>query len=160
MEIPIFYGVIGENPKEWTNQVEKYLSKIGIKDDRRIFKIAKTYLLGNALQWFENEGMCITDWDKNEIKWLNLKFRIIDRYSKNVTLQEINYFEVREESEESLRNKIETLCKEYFRKGMGYLNEYEERCEHKNMNILRIGECKIAAYRNNQKIYEQTEYRN
>ncbi|GET66581.1 hypothetical protein RIR_jg18402.t1 [Rhizophagus irregularis DAOM 181602=DAOM 197198] len=113
MEIPIFYGVIGENPKEWTNQVEKYLSKIGIKDDRRIFKIAKTHLLGNA-----------------------------------------------EESEESLRNKIETLCKEYFRKGMGYLNEYEERCEHKNMNILRMGECKIAAYRNNQKIYEQTEYRN
>ncbi|EXX50296.1 hypothetical protein RirG_272200 [Rhizophagus irregularis DAOM 197198w] len=83
MEIPIFYGVIGENPKEWTNQVEKYLSKIGIKDDRRIFKIAKTHLLGNALQWFENEGMCITDWDKNEIKWLNLKFRIIDRYSSD-----------------------------------------------------------------------------
>ncbi|GET58382.1 hypothetical protein RIR_jg39707.t1 [Rhizophagus irregularis DAOM 181602=DAOM 197198] len=54
---------------------------------------------------------------------------------ENVTLQEINYFEVREESE-------------------------EKRCEHKNMNILRMGECKIAAYRNNQKIYEQTEYRN
>ncbi|PKC54407.1 hypothetical protein RhiirA1_542894 [Rhizophagus irregularis] len=82
MEIPIFYGVIGENPKEWTNQVEKYLSKIGIEDDKRIFEIAKTHLLGNALQWFENEGMCIADWDKNEIKWLNLKFRIIDRYSK------------------------------------------------------------------------------
>ncbi|GBC14549.2 hypothetical protein GLOIN_2v1815633 [Rhizophagus irregularis DAOM 181602=DAOM 197198] len=192
MEIPIFYGVIGENPKEWTNQVEKYLSKIGIKDDKRIFEIAKTHLLGNALQWFENEGMCIADWDKNEIKWLNLKFRIIDRYSiremettifeningrgfiridgevkckycekiENVTLQEINYFEVREESEESLRNRIEMLCKEYFRKGMEYLNEYEERCEHKNMNILRMGECKITAYRNNQKIYEQTEYRN
>jgi hypothetical protein len=30
MEIPIFYGVIGEDPKEWTNQVEKHLSKIGI----------------------------------------------------------------------------------------------------------------------------------
>ncbi|GET50148.1 uncharacterized protein OCT59_026589 [Rhizophagus irregularis] len=79
---------------------------------------------------------------------------------ENVTLQEINYFEVREESEESLRNKIEMLCKEYFRKRMEYLNEHEERCEHKNRNILRMGECKIAAYRNNQKIYEQTEYRN
>jgi hypothetical protein len=77
-----------------------------------------------------------------------------------VTLEEINYFEVREESEESLRNKIEMLCKEYFRKGMEYLNEHEKSCEHKNMNILRMGECKIIAYRNNQKIYEQTEYRN
>ncbi|PKY61891.1 hypothetical protein RhiirA4_487506 [Rhizophagus irregularis] len=61
MEIPVFYGVIGENPKEWTNQVEKYLSKIGIKDDRRIFEIAKTHLLGDVLQWLENEGMCIAD---------------------------------------------------------------------------------------------------
>ena len=83
MEIPIFYGVIGEDPREWTNQLEKYLSKIGIKDDKRIFEIAKTYLLGNALQWLENEGMCIADWNKNEIKWLNLKFKIIDKYSSN-----------------------------------------------------------------------------
>jgi hypothetical protein len=83
MEIPIFYGVIGENPKEWTNQVEKYLSKIGIKDDKRIFEIAKTHLLGNALQWFENEGMCIADWNKNEIKELRLKYRLIDKYSSN-----------------------------------------------------------------------------
>uniref|UniRef100_U9TY53 Uncharacterized protein n=1 Tax=Rhizophagus irregularis (strain DAOM 181602 / DAOM 197198 / MUCL 43194) TaxID=747089 RepID=U9TY53_RHIID len=83
MEIPIFYGEIGEDPKEWTNQVEKYLSKIGIKDDKRIFEIAKTHLLGNALQWLENEGMCIVNWNKNEIKWLNLKFRIIDKYSSN-----------------------------------------------------------------------------
>jgi len=82
MEIPIFYGVIGENPKEWTNQVEKYLSKIGIKDDKRIFEIAKTHLLGNALQWFENEGMCIADWDKNEIKELRLKYRLIEKYSE------------------------------------------------------------------------------
>ncbi|PKC73957.1 hypothetical protein RhiirA1_450529 [Rhizophagus irregularis] len=83
MEIPIFYGEIGEDPKEWTNQVEKYLSKIGIKDDKRIFEIAKIHLLGNALQWLENEGMCIVNWNKNEIKWLNLKFRIIDKYSSN-----------------------------------------------------------------------------
>src|SRR6185369_12628180 len=82
MEIPIFYGVIGENPKEWTNQVEKYLSKIGIKDDKRIFEIAKTHLLGNALQWFEDEGMCIADWDKNEIKELRLKYRLIEKYSE------------------------------------------------------------------------------
>jgi hypothetical protein len=83
MEIPIFYGAKGEDPKEWTNQVEKYLSKIGIRDDKRIFEIAKTHLLGNALQWLENEGMCIADWDKNEIKWLNLKFRIVEKYSSN-----------------------------------------------------------------------------
>ncbi|CAB4426171.1 unnamed protein product [Rhizophagus irregularis] len=81
MEIPIFYGVIGENPKEWTNQVEKYLSKIGIKDDKRIFEIAKTHLLGNVLQWFKNEGMCIADWNKNEVKWLRLKYRLIEKYS-------------------------------------------------------------------------------
>ncbi|PKY29251.1 hypothetical protein RhiirB3_445813 [Rhizophagus irregularis] len=159
MEIPIFYGEIGEDPKEWTNQVEKYLSKIGIKDDKRIFEIAKIHLLGNALQWLENEGMCIVNWNKNEIKWLNLKFRIIDKYSRKgfirinskvkckyckkieeVTLEEINYFEVREESKESLRNKIEMLCNEYFQKGMKYLNEYEERCEHKDMNISQMGE--------------------
>jgi hypothetical protein len=79
MEIPIFYGVIGEDLKEWTNQVEKYLSKIGIKDDKRIFEIAKTHLLGNALQWFENEGMCIADWNKNEIEWLRLKYRLIEK---------------------------------------------------------------------------------
>ncbi|PKY62155.1 hypothetical protein RhiirA4_488162 [Rhizophagus irregularis] len=54
-------NVIGENPKEWTDQVEKYLLKIGIKDDKRIFEITKTHLLGKALQWFENEGMCIAD---------------------------------------------------------------------------------------------------
>ena len=79
---------------------------------------------------------------------------------ENVTLKEMNYFEVREESEESLRSKIEMLCKEYFRKGIEYLNKHEENCEHKNVNILRMGECKIIAYRNNQKIYEQTEDRN
>ncbi|PKY59419.1 hypothetical protein RhiirA4_482148, partial [Rhizophagus irregularis] len=160
MEIPIFHGVKGENPKEWTDQVEKYLLKIGIKDDKRTFEIAKIHLLGDASQWFENEGMCIADWNKNRIKWLNLKFRIIKKYStgkgfiridgevkckycektENMTLEEINYFEVREESEESLRNKIEMLCKEYFRKGMEYLNEHEESCEYKNTNILRMGE--------------------
>ncbi|PKY61720.1 hypothetical protein RhiirA4_487084 [Rhizophagus irregularis] len=83
MEIPIFYGVIGKNPKEWADQVEKYLLKIGIKDDKRIFEIAKTHLLGDALQWLENEGMCIADWDKNEIKWLRLKYRLIEKYSEN-----------------------------------------------------------------------------
>ena len=79
---------------------------------------------------------------------------------ENVTLEEINYFEVREESEESLRNKIETLCKEYFQKGIKYLNEHEESCEHKNMNSSQMGKCEITVYRNNQKIYEQMEYRN
>ncbi|PKY62873.1 hypothetical protein RhiirA4_490196 [Rhizophagus irregularis] len=83
MEIPIFYGVIGEDPKEWTNQVGKYLSKIGIKDDKRIFEIAKTHLLGNALKWLENEGICVADWDKNEIKELRLKYRLIEKYSDN-----------------------------------------------------------------------------
>ena len=82
MEIPIFRGVIGEDPKEWTNQVEKYLSKIGIEDDKRIFEIVKTHLLGNALQWFENEGMCIADWNKNEIEELRLKYRLIEKYSE------------------------------------------------------------------------------
>ena len=82
MEIPIFYGVIGEDPKEWTNQVEKYLSKIGIEDDKRIFEIVKTHLLGNALQWLENEGICVADWDKNEIKELRLKYRLIEKYSE------------------------------------------------------------------------------
>jgi hypothetical protein len=79
---------------------------------------------------------------------------------ENVTLKEINYFEVREESEESLRNKIEMLCNECFQKGMKYLNEHEESCEYKNMNSSQMGECKITAYRNNQRIYEQTEYKN
>ncbi|PKY51791.1 hypothetical protein RhiirA4_424770 [Rhizophagus irregularis] len=64
------------------NQVEKYLSKIGIKDDKRIFEIAKTHLLGNALQWFENEGVYIADWNKNEIKELRLKYRLIEKYSE------------------------------------------------------------------------------
>ncbi|PKY54277.1 hypothetical protein RhiirA4_472990, partial [Rhizophagus irregularis] len=82
MEIPIFYGMIGEDPKEWTSQVEKYLLKIEIKDDKRIFEIAKTHLLGNALQWLENEGMCVADWDKNEIKELRLKYRLIEKYSE------------------------------------------------------------------------------
>ena len=82
MEIPIFYGIIGEDPKEWTNQVEKYLSEIGIKDDKRIFEISKTHLLGNALQWLENEGMYIADWDKNEIKELRLKYGLIEKYSE------------------------------------------------------------------------------
>ena len=81
MEIPIFYGISGEDPKEWTEQVEKYLLMKGIEEDERVFKIAKTYLLGNALEWFEDEGICITDWNKNEIKWLRLKFRLIERYS-------------------------------------------------------------------------------
>ena len=83
MEIPIFYGISEEDPKEWTDQVERYLLMKGIKDDERIFKIAKTYLLGNALEWFEDEGICITDWNKNEIKWLRLKFRIIEKYLDN-----------------------------------------------------------------------------
>ncbi|PKY62115.1 hypothetical protein RhiirA4_488030, partial [Rhizophagus irregularis] len=88
MEIPIFYGVIGEDPKEWTNQVEKYLSKIEIKDDKRIFEIAKTHLLGNASQWFENEGMCIADWNKNEIKDLRLKYRLIEEYSSTTEVKD------------------------------------------------------------------------
>ena len=79
---------------------------------------------------------------------------------ENITLEEINYFEVREETEESLRNKIEMLCNEYFQKGMKYLNEHEENCEYKDMNSSQVGECKITAYRNNQKIYERTEYKN
>ena len=54
-----------------------------IKDDGRIFRVAKTYLLGNALEWFEDEGICITDWNKNEIKWLRLKFRLIKEYSNS-----------------------------------------------------------------------------
>ncbi|PKY56405.1 hypothetical protein RhiirA4_476683 [Rhizophagus irregularis] len=37
---------------------------------------------------------------------------------------------------------------------MEHLNEHKESCEYKNTNILRMGECKITAYRNNQKIYE------
>ncbi|CAB4438760.1 unnamed protein product [Rhizophagus irregularis] len=82
MEIPIFYGAKGEDPKEWTDQVEKYLLKIEIKDDKRIFEIAKTHLLGNALQWLENEGMCVADWDKNKIKELRLKYRLIEKYSE------------------------------------------------------------------------------
>ena len=83
MEIPIFYGKIGEDPKEWTDQVERYLLTRGIKDDERIFKVAKTYILGNAKQWLKNEGMCIIDWNKNEIKELRLKYRIIEKYSDN-----------------------------------------------------------------------------
>ncbi|PKY60578.1 hypothetical protein RhiirA4_484440, partial [Rhizophagus irregularis] len=145
MEIPIFHGVIGGDPKEWTNQVEKYLSKIGSKDDRRIFKIVKTHLLGNALQWFENEGITGTAMFENIAGkgFIRIDGEVKCKYcekTENVTLEEINYFEVKEESEESLRNKIEMLCKEYFRKGMEYLNGHEESCEYKNMNILRMGE--------------------
>ncbi|PKY60631.1 hypothetical protein RhiirA4_519346 [Rhizophagus irregularis] len=88
MEIPIFHGVKGENPKEWTDQVEKYLLRIGIEDDKRIFEIAKTHLLGNALQWFENEGMCIVDWNKNEIKDLRLKYRLIEEYSSTTEVKD------------------------------------------------------------------------
>ncbi|CAB4434539.1 unnamed protein product [Rhizophagus irregularis] len=88
MEIPIFHGIIGENPEEWTDQVEKYLLKIGIKDDKRIFEIAKTHLLGNASQWFENEGMYIADWNKNEIKDLRLKYRLIEEYSSTTEVKD------------------------------------------------------------------------
>ncbi|CAB4474375.1 hypothetical protein RhiirA1_478730 [Rhizophagus irregularis] len=75
MEIPIFYGVKGENPKEWTDQVEKYLLKIGVKDDKRIFEIARTHLLDNAKKWLENEGKelgeCRTTTCRNNRKCVN-----------------------------------------------------------------------------------------
>ncbi|CAB4418803.1 unnamed protein product [Rhizophagus irregularis] len=41
----------------------------------------------------------------------------------------------------------------------GELNDYEDY-EYKNVNSSRVGECKITAYRNNQRIYEQMEYKN
>ncbi|PKY59514.1 hypothetical protein RhiirA4_482314 [Rhizophagus irregularis] len=154
MEIPIFYGIKGENPKEWTDQVEKYLLKIGIKDDKRIFEIARTHLLDNAKEWLENEGMCIADWNKNKIKWLNLKFRIVEKYSITLSKEELEKYLQGEEKieieicdeenkvvekkvivkrvnknvndggrkrndEESVRNKIEMLYKEYFLKEDG-----------------------------------------
>ncbi|PKK56648.1 hypothetical protein RhiirC2_799589 [Rhizophagus irregularis] len=72
-----------KNPKEWTDQVEKYLLKIGVEDDKRIFEIARIHLLNNAKEWLENEGICIVNWNKKKIKWLNLKFRIIDKYASN-----------------------------------------------------------------------------
>ena len=83
-----------------------------------------------------------------------------EKVIENVTLKKINYFEVREETEENLRNKVEMLCNEYFLEGMTHFNEREEKCLDKNMNSLQTRKCKITAYRNNQKIYEQTENRN
>ncbi|UZO17227.1 uncharacterized protein OCT59_008588 [Rhizophagus irregularis] len=43
------------------------------------------------------------------------------------------------------------LCNEYFQRGMKYINEHEERCEHKDTNISQMGECKITTHRNNRK---------
>ncbi|CAB4392322.1 unnamed protein product [Rhizophagus irregularis] len=43
------------------------------------------------------------------------------------------------------------LCNEYFQRGMKYLNEHKERCEHKNTNISQIREYKITTHRNNRK---------
>ncbi|GET61140.1 hypothetical protein GLOIN_2v1815633 [Rhizophagus irregularis DAOM 181602=DAOM 197198] len=148
MEIPIFYGVKGENPKEWTDQVEKYLLKIGVKDDKRIFEIARTHLLDNAKEWLENEGVYIVNWNKNEIKWLNLKFRIIDKYAK--------WKEVKNKLNEKDNIGIENAIIEQWHdtheiRGMKYINEHEERCEHKDTNISQMGECKITTHRNNRK---------
>ncbi|RGB27666.1 hypothetical protein C1646_768831 [Rhizophagus diaphanus] len=92
--------------------------------------------------------------------FIKIKGEITCKHCKEVieekTLKKINYFEVREETEESLRNKIEMLCDEYkFLEGMTYINEHEEKCIYKEMNKLRIRRCKISAYRNNQRIYER-----
>ncbi|RGB35233.1 hypothetical protein C1646_759625 [Rhizophagus diaphanus] len=53
--------------------------------------------------------------------------------------QEINgegfiKIKVREETEESLRNKIEMLYDKYFLEGMTYINEHEEKCMYREMN--------------------------
>ena len=91
-------------------QVEKHLLTKVIKDDERIFKITKTYLLRNALEWFENEGMCITDWNKNEIKWLRLKFRIIEKYSDNKRLEELG--KIRQEENENIEDYVKRFEEE------------------------------------------------
>ncbi|RGB27506.1 hypothetical protein C1646_769017 [Rhizophagus diaphanus] len=88
--------------------------------------------------------------------FIKIKGEITCKHYKEVieekTLKKFNYFKVREES---LRNKVETLCNKYFTEGILYINEHEEKYMYKKTNELRIRGCKISAYRNNQKIYER-----
>ncbi|RGB22253.1 hypothetical protein C1646_776406 [Rhizophagus diaphanus] len=102
-----------------------------IKRTKLCYKENKTHLGNNKMkipifQEMNGEG------------FIKIKGEIICKHCKEVTeektLKKINYFEVREETEESLKNKIEMLCDKYFLKGMTYINEHEEECMYKEMN--------------------------
>ncbi|RGB22900.1 hypothetical protein C1646_775349 [Rhizophagus diaphanus] len=126
----------------------------------KIIKRAKLYCEKKNKTHLRNNKMETPIFQEiNGKSFIKIKGEITYKHCKEVieekTLKKINYFEVREETEESLRNKVEMLYNKYFLEGITYINEHEEKCMYKEMNELRVRECKISAYRNNQKIYER-----
>ncbi|RGB35474.1 hypothetical protein C1646_759316 [Rhizophagus diaphanus] len=62
--------------------------------------------------------------ETNREGFIKIKDEITCKHCRRIieekTLEKFNYFEVRGETEESLRNKIETLCNKYFLEGVTY----------------------------------------